>query len=629
MAHEVFAIEKLGGMVTNQPSRISGNPIRVVADFDRVGGYSPLRRIYESVTDEDFVGNDWTGVYATVDSAGGPNMYVGYAQTGARRAASATLLNTAGYTSYVPGAGIYTISASSFDRDRLLNPGIVAAVAVDSDGNDVNIRQNSSPTFAPSISIITGAWDAGSKLFVLFIYFYKTPHGLIPFAMFAREMVAGANKSGWRITKSGFYSDDAYYLAAYYYVKGTISGQEYVFHWHRAYHDVDADSPYSGSGDTISSNLDLTTNASPTLYGTRVFSPSASLDFVHDFGHQRYHTVSVGRAFYVNKKDVVHMFKYDESVGWVVLERLTSSDPTYETAYTKQNVFFTDVGHLAFSDSEESPLNIVFDDRIHSITTSNRGIYAFSTLATWEAYGDFETINTRVSLVPVLGGADLNVGNPVTFSGDTAYFLKEGIIHSLGPGGVRQIGRDIYMESDDVYYVAYDRYRRRLLAMGIAGEPVYEYDPNTKQWLVWPKSSIPGYSASVHQRAIFPTANDRYWSGGRDVLFSPTPPPTNIEVEYGKLDMGKPLLRKRIHRIIIPYHGSMNSITVDVRRDHLDTYVPCTVNDRGEYVEVRCPSVVSRSFDIRVIAEPASEDFMLSPPWIIEYDVRGAPYGKA
>lgn len=605
--HSKFVIDRFRGEATNQKSRLTNAPTRVVGKWDRLGGVSPLAEFSAVSNQYDDMFYDWTGVSVFKDGTGTANIVMAYNQTGALASSTASEFYTATYPLYVPGGGMYALEVASSANN---NPSILAAYHVNYDGSIV-YRTPLPSSYGPSIYQIGGSFDAGSRLHALFIYFRRTPHGLIPTDIFWGVHTTTASSSGWQIKKSAFPLTNDLILAAYIRVYDAASGD--VVEWDRIWYGVDgSDTPFVSSlGYTVTAFTDVSKNAVPYLYGAAdTYAPA-------------HYTFSQSRAFYVASSPL-RAFK-------IVTDGASPYDVKLDPVegYSTQHVFFTDEGHLGFSDTINAPFDepnvLKFDDRLNAITPSVRGIYAMSDVGTWEAYGDFETVqNTRISLVPVLGGADDNP-NGVTFSGDTAYFIKNGIVHSIGSAGVKAIGKAIHKNVTNVSAVYYDRFARRLYAVYYRNGSdltIGIYDPAVDAW-----SEFPTVSPNIlYTNVPIVIAENRIIFRGNDILLVPANPEP-ITVEFEKVDMQQPNRRKKVHQIILPYDGTYASVSVQIADANGGSYVACKVNDRGGYYDIRCPSVVARAFKIKIDVSPTDTNFALTPPVIFMYTAYGANYG--
>ncbi len=606
--HDVFTIDLFRGKATNQKTRMTNAPTRVVGAFDRLGGVNGLPQYYTTPTNLIGIGYDWTGVSAWYDSTNTSNITMYYSQYGTATTVDASAMQV-GYVMYVPGGGMYSLKPGV---GTVTDPSIPSIFYVKADGTPT-FRGPPDSTWAPNITQIAGTIPSGSIIHVVFIYFVRTPHGYMPWGLMWNSHTLTAD-GGWQISKTGAsYAEDVLLNA---YVRVSTPSDGVIAEWDRLYSGPENESPFlTGDPDYFITDVSMvTSNASPHFYG--------AYSDIHNYPPSNY-TTAVDRAFYIHYYNTV--FGLDIEDAYPYRLQLKRYDPTMQR-FSKQNVMFTDEGYLAFSDGSPTNLGpnyLSFDDVIRAITPSVRGIYAFSDVGTWEAFGDFETAQgTRISLIPQLGGVDGD-GYNVTFSGDTAYFIKNGYVHAIGPAGIREIGKPIHMNSVKPSAVYYDRFNRMLLVR--LHDALAVYFPSTDQWAEFPLA----LTGQAGQDTLCVVNDDQIIFNGHVVQMVPTAtPPTTIEIMFEKIDMGKPNRRKRIHRIVVPYDGNFTSVSAQIADTSSGTYRQCTVSDRGGYFEIRCPSIVARAFSFVITAEPVDYNFAINPPVTFEYDQYGAEYGR-
>ena len=615
MAHESWTISAFKGEAQNQPGRITKRPDIVLGDFDRTGGISPLPYMYTpAFLNERVAGYDWLGVSAT---AQGTNVFLRDAQSGNANTIGMSLWFSAKHRFYVPGAGVYSLSYGS---STPLDPRISDSAYVQANGVPIHIGALFA-LYDPSITVVStpgSTIPAFTGITVVVVYFMHTPHGLAPVGLRYAEDRTTATGQGFQIEVSPPLTPD-YVMHVYV----SMEGAHAPYQWHRLYAG-----PISRgamlrppNGVLIDNSDDVPFNAYPVFYG-------ATVQAFPNLGYMpSQYTMAAGRAFYIaSATDLAFGLLAGNGVLASFIVELDEIIPSLTGDYSRQHVFYTDAGHLAFSDYKYGPRVLKFDDRILALTPSVRGIYAFSEVGTWEAYGDFEsTSNTRISLVPVLGGVDDDKVK-VTFSGDTAFFVKEDIIHAIGPGGVKQVGRPVFLNRPVVPPTAiwYDRFARRLLAL--FHDTVAVYDPNTNNWRRWPYQITPTHGEPF----IFNIAEDDWWVEGMEVIQTGTPPagsnyPT-VGVEYRKLDFGLPDLRKRLHLITFAYDGSYNTAEVYIRPNGTGAWLACNVLDQGGYFEARCPTPTFRHVDVRIAVTTDDRHFAINPPLVFTFTRRGKKY---
>ena len=402
MAHESWAIESFRGEAQNQPGRITKRPDLVTGDFDRLGGISPLPYYTgPNPLNESVIGYDWLGISAVRHPPAGTQHQVTLRDAQSGNSGTQDLADwvNAPYRFYVPGGGLYALRPNI---GTVTDPSIPISFHVLPNGN-LALNTPLGAAFTPTINVVTLAASnvpAGTRIHVVFVYFRQTPHGLIPVHLSWNTAQTTAADQAFQITKTGVVTpNDGYIFHAY--VK--LSNIHKTYQWHRLYAGVD-DTEVHDFGVTDGVTIDDASepqypfNSVPVFYG----SPYYGSPLLH--GPSQY-TVSSGRAFYSAFTDAAIGIESEPTAPYRL--RLKRYIPNMQGAYSKQHVFYTDPGYLAFSDSVESPLVLKFDDRIRALTPSVRGIYAFSEVGTWEAYGDFATVGgTRISLTPVLGGVD-------------------------------------------------------------------------------------------------------------------------------------------------------------------------------------------------------------------------------
>lgn len=608
MAHDSWAISAFHGEAQNQPGRITRRPDVVIGDFDRVGGIGPLPYMYApAALNETELGYDWLGISAArVNAIGSNTLVIRDAQSGGVGSFTATAWASAPFRFYVPGGGIYAIDGHAGSTTDVY----VSESAVVLQNGTLYHSLEWGSAWEPNISVVSSSSStlpANVTLVVVLVYFRQAAHGLVPVAIKWDSAETTSAGQAFHIQCPAGALPDGFVVHEYMQLIPYAAGNN----WHRYY----AGNKRGCRPHYVNKPEDVPVDAKITFYGANTASQSASQ-----------YTVADGRAFYiVSATDTAFgISPASDSSGnmHLILEQIV---PTLDQKYGRQYVFFTDPGHLAFSDGKSSPQVLRFDDRIRAITASVRGIYAFSEVGLWEAYGDFTTAaNTRISLVPVLGGVD-DDGPKVTFSGDTAYFVKEGIVHSIGPGGVQQVGRPIFLNRPhEISSIWYDRFSRRLLALFY--DTVAVYDPNTRNWSRWP-FTIPVYNP---HRVLFNIAADDWWVDGYEVIATVAPPVggtyPQIEVEFRKLDFALPDLRKRLHVITMAYDGQYQDVTVEIRPDGTGPWLPCNVLDEGGYFQARCPTPTFKHLDVRVAVNTGDKNFALNPPLVFTFTKRGRKY---
>ncbi len=600
--HKTFAIEKFHGEATNQKSRITQAPTRVVGDFDRVGGISPLRQYARVPAGLSVIGYDWTGVSAWRVNGAPDDIVLAYNQTGARLQVNAADYNSQYSKVYWPGAGLGTLHDDYFFYvDNLGQPTYYQAPTI-----TINLNGNT-----------TGSLPNDSTVFAIAIYFVPSAHGLIPI----RKAVARLAFSLWGYTGATLTHTPPTGLPAgailHMYV-GIHDGDKAVIEWDRIFSGTPEE--WRDFNDyPINDINDFSSNASPVVFGSHINLTN---------GASGHYTFSVERSFCVSRSVVMEADIIIDLGGGTIVT--TPVDPHQYYGHSDQYVYYSDAGYIGFSDtySEQRAQFLRFDDNIMVVTPSVRGIYAMSKMGTWEAYGSFATANdTRIGLVPVLGGVDDDYYS-AAFSGDTAFFIKEGFVHQIGAGGVEQIGRPLYRgRPSNVEAIYYDRFARRLYARfphDANSSTLSVYDPNVKQWA--------DIGTFTHNTAVpFPVvvlAEDDIYFAGDEVIFSDGTPLTLVEVLFEKVDMGEPNRRKQVHRVTIPYDGNYQAISVEIADSNLEVFNQCVVNDRGGYFDVRCPTTVARAFDLRITVATDDENFAINPPLIFEYRPYGREYGR-
>ncbi len=609
MPHKTFVIEKLLGEATNQLSRMTNQPTRVVGRFDRLGGIGPIPDItsgaydsagrsfanlgYDNVGLSVFQGQDGTTDWFNIHYIGSglSNSYVG-----AGAGTPAYEVFNSNNIFYVPGGGLFGIT---YDASNY-NPNIAGAIYVKKDGFFNGVA---SPISSLNVSQSgTGGWVTGEEVYVLAIYFDRTPFGWMPIGMeIDAQTIAGTPEVNIDFTAA---IPSEYLINLY--VAGFQSGPNVIHGWQNI---------YSGSYDnfipvTISAPADIITDAQPYLYG-------AEVKVGGNYIYPEQYTYAKQRGFYVNGGTTAWKI---EPVKWS-----TDIAITPVTEYTGQHVMFTDEGHLAFShtlNAEPVPNFLRFDSEIKAIAPGVRGVYALSVTNMYEAYGDFETgTNTRVENIPMLVGVD-DTHYSVATSNDGVYFAKGQIIHKVSTGGVQQIGRPKHAPGTTApSALYYDQVDRRLFVR--FDQELHFYDPTTNQW-----GRIPGtYSlGGTQQDCVVQLKEGNFFFNGYELTEGTSV--SNMSIEFSKLDLKQPSRRKRIHRIIMDYEGQYSSFAVSIREHGSTTWQACTVINRGDSVEVRCPTVVATAFDVKVDITPSDAQFVLNPPIIFTYEVRGTNYDR-
>lgn len=606
MAHDSWAISAFHGEAQNQPGRLTKRPDVVVGDFDRIGGVSPLKYMHDPVLlREEPIGYDWLGISA-VRHYGSNNATLRDAQVGSAGTFTVTDWVNAHYRFYAPGGGIYSLD--EHDTNDVYVP---ESAVVLPDGTFYHTGEWGS-SWEPTVDVISDSSSTLSsdvELLVALIYFRKSPHGLVPVAIKYDHARTTSSQQAFRVTCPTGYLPEGFVVQGYMQLIPFVSADK----WYRFY----AGSMGGCRSHYIRSNDAVTYNARPIFYGAPYGTSYYSSQYTLASGRVFYIAAQVNMAFGISGVYV--------GSGSNLRLRLRPYTAATDQRYGRQHVFYTDPGHLAFSDDKFGPLVLRFDDRIMAISPSVRGIYAFSEVGTWEAYGDFATANgTRITLVPTLGGVDDDKPK-VAFSGDTAYFVKEGIVHSIGPGGVKQIGRPVFLNRPhDVDTIWYDRFARRLLAT--FHDVVAVYDPNTDSWSRWPFTVFPwGLN-----KYVFNIADGDWWVNDHEVVATDALPTgetyPDIEVEFRKLDFGLPDLRKRLHVITVAYDGGYEDAAIFIRPNGAGSWLPCNVLDNDGYFEARCPTPTFTHLDVRLVVTTTDRDFALNPPLVFTYTKRGKKY---
>ena len=596
MPHKTFVIERFAGEAKNQKSRITKSPTRIIGDFDRVGGISPLPRITtHSYAYYDY-GRDWTGVTAWRDPANiSQYASLGYGQSGSYVTADASdLLSHINF--FWPGAGWGTLPRDDGTELFYVDTGGMA-------------HYYTAPTASLSMSgLSSGSLTSHDRVFAAVIYFIPAAHGLIPVAAVFDSFPVGSY-NGVRVIITPPTLPPGALMNVYIGIRNT---KRILVEWDRVY----SGAPYDWEGYVDVENVDdFSSNSTIVVYGGSAISWPDT------------YTYAFNRSFFAN----IGASVFNLRIGWPTANDVSWCPINTVDRHTGQFVYFSDPGFIGFSDTytEHRAQFIRFDDRIWAITPSVRGIYAFSKLGTWEAFGDFATSSgTKVTLIPVLGGVD-DPRSKTAFSGDTAFFVKEGFIHQMGAGGVEQIGKPMHLHNFPIEAIWYDRFRRRLYVSFVEGDSlvitnrrvVAQYDPNTKQW-----GEIISFDGQIAtgMHSILPYDENIFYCCGRRVSFSTIPglTLTGPEFVFEKLDMGEPGVRKRVHQVLVSYVGEYTSVEAQIA-PHGGTMRDCTVNDRGGYFDIRCPTVSARAIDFRMAATTTDRDFSFNPPLVFYY----TPYG--
>lgn len=629
MAHRTYAIERLFGENQNQDSRITKKPKRFFGTFNRFGGLTPRRTsVFANASDIKHTGHDWTGLgivyndgtdefiadYYPGSPLGGPFIYT-----------NTTLPHMSYY--YAPGGGVFSFRTG---LGTYTFPIIESAIFLKTDFNILKFDDGVKYDYFVSATAVNrvGGDFGGHDVLVMSIMFVRTAHGWLPIGIKSDTVrVDGSNNAVEVLVNVNKAPYGYNFLIKTYIAYRNISTGVSV-EWS---HFSDFTFPGFTSGAIYErkyaeQRADHPQNARPHIIGKYI------LNVGNGDRHPSEYTYSHSRAFYIHSsRENVRKFRVDWIGASVPRLQARPADPPFNEA-NRQYVLFTDAEHLAFSDILEAPPHLLFDDRIEAVEPSVRGIYAFSEMSMWEAYGDFSTdAGTRVDLVPMMGGVDntLYMQANTTFSGDVVYAVKENRVYHLGPGGSKQIGWPEFLPaSTQIKSIFYDRVQRRLLALVYRpADDVYdlvEYDPNVGQWSYYTGTA----AIDTYGTGIIVVLSDRKLITENYEIFDTGP--RRVYVEYEAIDMGAPGIRKRIHRLFFPTINNNTIGEVAIRPHGTTAWINGTLNWKSGSLEVRFPSIVSEAFDLMVDTQPAtlSENDALNPPIIIVFEPREKLYAQ-
>lgn len=629
MAHRVYAIEKLSGEDRNQDGRITKAPDYVFGTFNRRGGITPRRQpVLADASSLVHVGHDWTGLSIFYDRDA-DNFVAGY-YPGSPLGGPFTYSNsTIPHRSYfyAPGGGVFSFFTN---LGVYTDPVIKSAIFLGTDFNIWKFDDGVEYGFTVSATPVnrTGGDFNGYDALVMSIMFVLTAHGWLPIGIkWDDARVNGGNNAiEIEVNVSNALFGYNYVIKTYLAYRNTSSGQ--TVEWS---HFDDFSFPGFTLGPIYErkyaeKRADHPQNAHPHIIGKYILNVANGDRYPSEY------TYSHARAFYAHStRNNIRKFRVD----WIGastprLQARNASSPFNQS--NRQYVAFTDAEHLAFSDILEAPPHLLFDDRIEAVEPSVRGIYAFSEMSMWEAYGDFATDNgTRVDLIPMMGGVDNQYYKQAntTFSGDVVYAVKEKRVYHLGAGGSKQIGWPEYLPSGfNINAIEYDRVRRRLLVLlfydADDSYEVIEYDPNTNNW-----ARLFDFSSTTSD-----TGNGliALWENGRVIVSEnyEYAPIGNLRfvVEYKGLDFGAPGIRKRIHRIYLPTIREPTIGRIAIRPHGTTTWTDGVLSIKNGSYEARFSSVVSEAFDLLIESAPGSlaENDAINPPIIIVYEPREKLY---
>ena len=630
MAHKVFTIERLSGESQNQDSRITKKPKRYFGTFNRFGGLTPRRLpVLANASNIRHIGQDWTGLSIVYDRS--TDEFIASYYPGSPLGGPFTYPNTTtprmNYF-YAPGGGVFSFYANA---DTYADPAINSAIFLGTDFNIWKFDDGDEYDFTITITPknVAGANFDGHDVVVFGVLFVRTAHGWLPLGIRydAARIDGGNNTFDVRVQENVTWSGFNFVIKTYLAYRNFSTGE--TSEWSSL-----LDFPFVGTGiggqykvKSVEQRADYPVNAHPHLIGKYILNVANGDRYPSEY------TYSHSRAFYAHAtRDNVRKFKVDWITAPTPMLMATYADAPFNEA-NRQYVVFTDAEHLAFSDILEAPPHLMFDDRIEAVEPSVRGIYAFSEMSMWEAYGDFSTdTGTRVDLIPMIGGVDdtLYMQANTTFSGDVVYAVKENRVYHLGLGGSKPIGWPEFLPANsEMRSITYDRVKRRLLALvHRPADGVYdlvEYDPNVGQWaLIDTMSTIDasgvGIASLMEGERIYITENYEVLNIGQ----------LRIYVEYEDIDMGVPGIRKRIHRLFIPTINNNTVGQVAIRPHGSATWINGTLNWKNGSLEVRFSSIVSEAFDLMIDTQPAtlSENDALNPPIVIVFEPREKLYAQ-
>ena len=630
MAHKLFTIERLSGEDKNQDSRITKKPKRYFGTFNRLGGLTPRRSpVLANASNVRHIGQDWTGLSIVYDRSTDEfiaSYYPGSPLGGPFNYSNSTTPRMNYF--YAPGGGVFSFYPNV---GLYTDPVINSVIFLGTDFNIWKFDDGVEYDFSVSATPVnrTGGDFDGHDVLVMSIMFVRTAHGWLPIGIKwdDAQVNGGNNAIEIQVTVNNALTGFNYVIKTYIAYRNTSTG--IAVEWS---HFDDFAFPGFTTGTIYErkyaeQRADYPKTSKPHIIGKYVLNVANGDRYPSEY------TYSHSRAFYTHAtRDNVRKFKVDWITAPTPRLMATYADAPFNQA-NRQYVVFTDTEHLAFSDILKAPPHLMFDDRIDAVEPSVRGIYAFSEMSMWEAYGDFATLpGTRVDLVPMTGGVDDTpyMQANTTFSGDVVYAVKENRVYHLGPGGSKPVGWPEFIpENSEMRAIVYDRVKRRLIALvykpSDSAYDILEYDPNANQWsLIDTMSTVDtngtGIVSIVEGDKLYITENYEVLNSGA----------LRIYVEYEDIDMGAPGIRKRIHRLFIPTINNNTIGQVSIRPHGSTTWTNGTLNWKNGSLEVRFPSVVSEAFDLIIDTQPAtlSENDALNPPIIIVFEPREKLYAQ-
>lgn len=600
------------GEADNQPSRLTDHPTLVRGRYTRVGGVSLPPNISQGV-DSNFIhlyGYDWLGASARNTSIG---IGLDYSQGPTWGFASPP----GSHFEFYPGGAVI-----GWNSDRTLPR---SATFISPEGM-IRTIDDSCVSFRLFADTAGSDWPTDWCVTVFVVFFVRGMHGWIPFAAAYDSYRNTSDTYNLHYEIRTYLCGGCRVLAKLYiaYVESSSSGSCSASPPEDRFMKADAWFLYKELGDlSVSGSYFYSGKINKDDVGEPNARPTFYVGVNHALSrYSKYATHAVSRTFHVSKN--VATIASKPSAGHQIKYSCTGAcdgDDGFSVSTFHcvggNRIYYSDPDYIGYSDAID-PQSIKLGDQIDAVVPSVRGIYAASTTAIYEAFGDFETLGgTGVSLVPIVAGVDDAAIANATFSGDVAYFVKGGEVYRLGPGGKEVMGVQVHRPGVGIHAINYDRYDDRLLVVTTDGEPL-AFDATRKAWLTLHEPVPLGVPIVTRPRYQFRIDDRIYTESGTG----------HIRLEFEKLDFKLPGVRKRVHTIRVPYFGDLQ-LSAGIRAPGGPWRTGVTIQRDG-YFEVRFPSVVSDSFDLYLDAFSPSNNIesAINPPIVITYEVREKLYAQ-
>lgn len=279
-----------------------------------------------------------------------------------------------------------------------------------------------------------------------------------------------------------------------------------------------------------------------------------------------------------------------------------------------QMLVVTDPGRLNFSSTPNYfPISPTQSTKITALSSASGVLIIFFDNETWFLSGDSPQ-NFSLDLFPFPAGCDEGV-TPAKLGGKV-YPIWKGRIYEVGGGGGREIGAVMYKPSDPFTAISSDSHTGHLIVQ-TKSNTIFRYDPKNDSWandlVEGPVNFLPSKDGLAYL-----SANGRL--SKVQVAEKPSP---NPELEFEKIDCGKPYEEKLFRRVWFAVTGNVRRVSLDFSVDGKPGYTGIEgVRDVAGRFVFSLPSPVGIYAKIKFTLEDCEPDVVVVPPIEIEYEVK-------